>query len=591
MSLLSRTCYHLIFLITATTIWSQPTDRMLLAHYPLMGDLEDVTGNNRQLTVSNILILDSAVYSDGANSFSDTANRIRGSFPDLDHDDIYLSLEFQLDSIPGQDLSRTILVGGSGWRWLAASYNQTTKQISFRYNNWSTAPGSFSYEYDQWYHLELTYQRSTRTGKMFIDEDLVSSDTFELNDGNDRSVVLDCFCGHHAMGGYWRNLKIFGPDTTIIEEDTIVIEPKTDSLSLSCSVSQQVSALNKEDGMIRIVVKGGSTPYNISTVIEGEPWVHESDTSVTDIEFLPTGTYVINVADSVGSRLSCEISLRPPPTDLPLISHYPLIENAEDLLGTHDNLQLTNVPFADDMGIFSADHSNTDTFSQIFTILREIDLDDFYISLEVKLDSIENSFGRDKRSIFVLGQGWRQLAPVFHQSQKAMGLNYNNWEEANGTTTVQYDQWYEVSAAYRRENSRALMYLDRQLIVDQELVLETNNDRSFVLWCNCGPQPIQGFWRNLRIYSPIDSNITSSTEVDDVARINIFPNPGTDQITLKIGGQMTPTPLRIMDSRGQLYLTWVPDLKEEEILLDIQSYPSGIYYVQLGPITQSFIKM
>ncbi len=481
---------------------AQSDHRELLSHYPLMGDLEDITGNHSALSIANILVLDSAVYSDGANSFSDTANRINGNFPELDHDDVYISLEFKLDSIPGDDLNRSILVAGSGWRWLAASYTQTTGEIKFRYNNWKLAPGTFRFNYDQWYQIELSYQRESQTGRMFIDGELMASDTFELNAANDRTVVLDCFCGYHAMGGYWRNLKIYGPDTSAATSDTTRVDIERDSLDIRCTIDEHLSAADQEDGVIKLEIDHGTAPYTVTTTIESEPWVHQSDTSVVFIRSLSEGSYLLSISDSIGTRKTCELNVLPPQTALPLVSHYPMLENGEDLLGNHDDLVLTNVPLDKEMGIFSADHSQTDTFSQVsqvYTFLDLLDLDHFYISLEVNIDSIPDAIGRDKRSIFVLGQGWRQLAPVYHQIEKVFRLNYNNWKEASGNAPLRYEQWYEVAAAYDLDQGIASFYLDRQLVSREAVALETNNDRSFALWCNCGPQPMQGYWRNLKI--------------------------------------------------------------------------------------------
>ena len=574
---------------------AQSEDRALLAHYPLMGDLTDLTGNHDTLSIENITVLDSAVYSDGANSFSDTANRINGWFPQLDHDDVYLSLDFKLDSIPDDQLNRSILVGGGGWRWLAASYLQRTGEISFRYNNWKIAPGRFKFEYDTWYHLALTYQRANQTGKMLIDGEVIAVDTFDMDAANDRSVVLDCFCGFHAMGGYWKNLKIYGPDTTVMALDTMPMDTtvldttmSNDSLFVECRIENQISTDQAEDGTIKLAINGGTAPYTISTTVAGEPWVHELDATETLVEFLPAGAYLFSVLDSSGLRDTCSITLLPPQTDLPLISHFPLTTDGHDLLGTHADIELTNVPLDATKGIFSPNHIDRDSFSQAKVLLSSLDLDDFYISLEINLDSIEDAVGRDKRSIFVLGQGWRELAPVYNQSQKTFALNVNNWQETSGSAPLDYDRWYEVAASYSKDDGLVKLFIDREQIVSDSVILETNNDRSFVLWCNCGPSPLQGYWRNLRIYTTSDS--TTSIFRPSATVIQLYPNPVIDILHLRPPPPaLSDSMLRIYNAAGQIVLERRHP-PNNLVQIDVQDLEAGFYFLKIGTATARFIK-
>lgn len=205
-------CSLNILIFCLATTFGQTENRQLIAYYPLMGSLSDSTGQNADLEVLNIDIRDSALYSTGANSFSDTANRIFGRFPELDLDDLYFSLDFRLDSADDNALRRSIIVGGSGWRWLSATYNQIDKELHFSYNNFSGQSGSYPYEYGRWYHLALSYHRPSQTGRMYIDGELVAEAIFDLETSFDRTLVLDCYCGTHAMAGFWRNLRIYGPE-------------------------------------------------------------------------------------------------------------------------------------------------------------------------------------------------------------------------------------------------------------------------------------------------------------------------------------------------------------------------------------------
>ncbi len=586
----------LLLISSSHVLTAQPQHRALLAHYPLMSNLEDITGMHPALTVQNILIQDSAVYSDGANSFSDTANRINGFFPLIDHDDVYLALDFKIDSIPNDQLSRSILVGGSGWRWLAATYRQSTGEISFRYNNWKIAPGKFKFEYDTWYHLVLTYQRTLQTGQMLIDGELIATDSFNLDAANDCSIVLDCFCGYHAMGGYWKNLMVYGPDTTLLVSDSMIVDTMVidtmsmrDSMYVQCQIEKHLSDREASDGNIKLIIAGGTPPYTISSIIENEPWVHETDTSVVRAEFLPAGDYLFSVLDSTGLKDTCTIELKPPQTDLPLISHFPLTIDGEDILGTHPDIALTNVPLDGSKGMFSPNYVNRDTFSQARIFLSELDLDHFFISLEVNIDSIENDFGKDKRSIFVLGHGWRELAPVYHQNAQNFALNVNNWQATNGTSRFEYDRWYEVAAGYDKDAGIVTLYIDREQIVSDSAILETNNDRSLVLWCNCGPSPLQGYWRNLKIYSKRDQT-TSSARSDAAQPLHIFPNPVQDMLTINRKYVPHQPFLRILDGTGRMVLEKKINPGAGPLRINVQPLTPGIYFIQWRSVSTSFLK-
>lgn len=580
---LYKTPILLIFFLCGNQIFAQVETRALLAHYPLMGDLADVTGQDDDLTIANIDILDTAIFSNGANSFSDTANRVNGRFPNLDHDDIYLSLEFNIDSVSGADLSRSIIVGGSGWRWMAASYNQTSKEIKFRFNNWKIAPGSFPFEYDTWYSLVLTYQRETQTGRMLIDGEVVAQDTFDLDAANDRSIVLDCFCGHHAMAGYWRNLKIYGPDSSKIE-----VAP--DSLAVTCHIAQHISDSTASDGIIQVEVEGGTLPYTITTEGSDPSALTRLDAIRWQEDSLSGGTYLYQVSDSMGLQQSCEVIVHPPRTDLSLVSHFPMLEDGVDRLGTHDDLMLTNVPPFEGTGIFSSGAVD-DSTSHIQTRFTALDFEDLYVSLDVKFDSITDIPGRDRRSIFVMGLGWRYLAPMYTQSSQTLSLYYNNWNKAKGIDApFEYDRWYEIAVAHNDSTGIIQMFVDREEVARDTVDLDTNRDRSFGLWCNCGPTHMRGYWRNLKVYAP-ENEITATTSIG-VSSWKVFPNPVQDRLDIEWSHQAPDDEiLTIYRSDGTQMLRKYRDPSQSTLVINTSQWSPGLYFLSLGGQARQLVKL
>ncbi len=571
----------MFYLSLAGVLTAQIENRELIAHYPLMGDLVDATGLNDDLTIFNIEIRDSAVYADGANSNSDTANRINGFIPTLDLDDVLITLEFKLDSIPDDNLRRSIIVGGSGWRWLSAVYTQQTKQIRLGYNNFTQTPEGFDFEYDRWYKLTLTYQRQSQTGRLLIDDVEIASAQFDMDHNNDRTILLDCFCGHHAMRGLWRNLKIFGRDTTQMP------------LTTECYVEQFPSGEGTQDGIVKTVIKGGTAPYVLTSTQDN--FVHdmqvESDT--VTISGLRAEMVEIGVADQSGQTSTCTVELPAPQTDLVLRSHYPLVNDLTDVLEAHEDLVNTNVDLLPGEGLFSEGLPNgADTFNQIQTRLTELDLDDFYISLEVKLDSITDDQGRNAKNIFVLGQGWRWLAPVYFQNGKSLAVSYNNFSKTlSNFTPIEYNRWYEIAVSYDLKSKRLRLFLDRQQIVSDTATLDTNNDDSFVLWCNCGSEPMRGYWRQLRIYGPGEMT-TSTLDEDQQSTMKVFPNPARDQVHLKFElASRVSRNLEIYDPAGALYQSIEVEPYAPSVFLDISHWPNGVYQLKVGSYATSLIKL
>ena len=569
-----------LLLCVSISGYNQPENRKLLAHYPLMGDLIDATGQNDDLTVSEIDIRDSALYSDGANSFSDTANRIFGRFPTLDLDDIYFSLEFSLDSIPNDNLGRSVIVGGSGWRWLSALYDQPSKQIRFGYNNFTQAPGTFNYNYDTWYELVITYQRSTQTGRMLIDGQEVASAEFDLDANNDRSMVLDCFCGRHAMGGFWRNLRVYGRDTSFVP------------LQVQCNVVQHVSTKDISDGKVAVEITAGIPPFQVRSVMDGDTISRQIDTSVYGLTDLGAGTLDVQVTDQAGITENCVVELIAPQTDLAIISHFPLTNNLEDVLGTHEEISINNVALIEGEGLFSEGLSPAaDTFNQIQGFLGELDVNEFYISLDVKLDSITGDPGRNEKNIFIAGLGWRWLSPIYFQGSQVFGLSYNN---SSMTITnfdrFEYDRWYEVAVSYDAATDILAMFIDRQEILRDTVDLDTNNDRSFGLWCNCGPQPMRGYWKDLRIYGPGEMTTSSTNQVFN-RQFSIFPNPTKDVLTIDmIYTDSDNTPIHVYRSDGVLHYSLPMVRSGTDVEINVNTWPSGIYFIRVGNSVRTMVK-
>ncbi len=668
----SRILTLFICFILSYHIQAQTENRKLLAHYPLQGDLLDITAQQNPLTITEIEVRDTGLYSDGANSFSDTANNIQGFFPALDLDDLAFSLDFLIDSIPDDSLNRTVIVGGSGRRWLSVRYNQVTKQLHFGYNNSFQAGERVDFDYGTWYSVLITYERGKQSGRMFIDGNEVASATFDLVHGNDRNFKLDCFCGPHAMRGLWRNFRVYGPDSLnmsaeplnvqchsirdasneasfdggieieikdgegpyvvqiLLDSDTIntlnvegtvsidslaagsyevivtdqlgvnmscnteIVVFKLPPMQLSCEVERHPFDSSSSDGSIIYKVEGGKPGYQLTFTTSKGSQDYALDSNMLRIEGLVIGTYSAVVTDSQDSLQSCIVDLIPPPTDLELLSYYPMTSGLGDSLQTHPDLTVINVPLVENKGLFGAGLYDQDTFNQIQTILHEMDVHNFYISMDVKLDSIIDNPAGDKRTLFVAGQSSRWVSPVIYQASQTFGLNYNFWNEVKGQhVKFKYDRWYEIAVSYDTTSRILKMYVDRQEILRDTVILDTNNDRSFVLWCNCGPRPMRGYWRNLRVYAPAEEMTTPTEELPDRFDIVLYPNPVKDHLSIK----SIPEVLKNINNKIEIFSSTGIMMREipisnhfGDIYIDTSTWSPGMYFIRIGNWSQSVVK-
>ena len=669
--MVSRILTICICLVLTLHLEAQTENRKLLAHYPLQGDLLDLTDQQNPLTISEIEVRDTGLYSDGANSFSDTANNIQGFFPDLDLDDLAFSLEFLIDSIPDDGFSRAVIVGGSGGRWLSIRYNQTTGLLFFGYNNSFQAVDRFDFEFGIWYEALITYERSKQLGRMFINGNEVASAIFDLTHGNDRNFTLNCFCGPHPMRGLWKNFRVYGPDSlnmiadplsiqcnssrdassneapdgaisveitdgegpysldvvrnadtirTLIVEGSITIDSLaagqydiivTDqlgsviscsssvpvfsppALQLDCQVERHPFDSTSSDGSILFKVEGGQPGYSLSLTTLTGSQQFALDSHMLRLDGLGIGTYYAQVMDNRDSIQDCTIDLVPPRTHLELLSYYPMTSGLRDSLQTHSDLTVVNVPLVENEGLFGAGLYDQDTFNQIRTTLWDMDVHDFYMSMEVKLDSITDDPTGDKRTLFVAGQGWRWVSPVIYQSSQTFGLNYNNWNEVDGQDVkFEYDQWYEIAVSYDTTSHILKMYVDRQEILRDTVILDTNNDRSFVLWCNCGPRPMRGYWRNLKVYAPSEMT-TPTEEISGRIDLVLYPNPVQDQIRIK----SIPEILKNINNKIEIFSSTGIIVREipipndsTNIEIDTSTWTSGMYFIRIGNWSRSVVK-
>jgi hypothetical protein len=148
---------------------------------------------------------------------------------------------------------------------------------------------------------------------------------------------------------------------------------------------------------------------------------------------------------------------------------------------------------------------------------------------------------------------------------------------------------------YRAGNGLAVGDRFSQLSIDAGNIVYAHaggsavNDRfSFVVEDGTGGFiPVQSF--NI----VIDPNAIVSTEdlsVDGLAGFSLFPNPAADWVKMHTAAPLSQdTPVRVVNVHGQILTTTLLRQGQQEWLLDLAAYPAGIYFVQLGSVSQRLV--
>ncbi|MCK5821334.1 MAG: hypothetical protein KAH17_05595 [Bacteroidales bacterium] len=201
----------------------------LLAHYPLISNGVDSTGNNADMTMGNAPFQNGGIYSNGIYSGSDTTGSYfyTPQIANINLDDLTINVEFLIEEYP--EHSMPIIMAGSSWRWLSAWMDGD--KIALKVNNGRSYEVSTKVvDLDQWYSVSISYKKADGKAMLHLDDVLILSiDEDELNH-HDYSRIVNSDGGiGNAYKGYWRNLKVY--DASIVNKiddelmDRVSIKP------------------------------------------------------------------------------------------------------------------------------------------------------------------------------------------------------------------------------------------------------------------------------------------------------------------------------------------------------------------------------
>lgn len=293
-----KTFYLVILIIIYSATGVFAVGDTLLAHYPLVTDGIDLSGNNEEMTLENTVFQDGGIYSNGIYIGSDTTGSLiqTPNIIDFNFDDFTVSLEFKIDSFPTGRMP--IIIAGPSWRWLGAYLEDD--HIAFMANDFEEYIVTDKVpQLNLWNTIQLSYSKQYKQVVMYFNGILVTEleipILFHSNDG--------MFLNNHAgtgntYKGIWRRLEIFNT-AKILDIDT-----NNELSNIEVIVSYDylriiVPASERDVSMQLIDVSGNKLRY-----FELLPGVNSL--SVSD---LSSGIYMLVFNNSTGHKATKKILL------------------------------------------------------------------------------------------------------------------------------------------------------------------------------------------------------------------------------------------------------------------------------------------
>lgn len=198
----------------------------LIAYYPLSVNGIDTTGNNPEITLQNAPFVNGSVYSDGnyQNNIINTPN-----ITDLNLDTFKISVDFMVS----ERLRMPVFVCGTGGRWLGF-YLNIDGTVSLLYNNSNYLPSNLNYQLNQWQNASIVNNGTTI--KMYINNNFACEIDANLINPNfwDLKMGTTNYANGNVYKGYLKNIKIYGPQSTIIQTDLLVSNTRLYNTDSEC---------------------------------------------------------------------------------------------------------------------------------------------------------------------------------------------------------------------------------------------------------------------------------------------------------------------------------------------------------------------
>lgn len=279
-----------------------------------------------------------------------------------------------------------------------------------------------------------------------------------------------------------------------------------------------------------------------------------------------------------------------------LWSHYPLINSVKDAQRVNEDMALTNVHFAGLEGIYSDGRDSSGTGVRLASLhLPQLNVNNFVISVEFKLDKPASNDLAFHRTILNAGQSFRWMHVTYKVDSLNVILGLNNTQSTTILDRVKAEEWYTLTMFYDHQEPAGGIYINDSLFFRVRFTISALNDNVLSTNCRCGIPPLQGYWRNLKIYRP-KSSTGIMAEESVRAAWRIFPQPlPAEEKALNFSNLNFPVfGVRVLDITGKSW--YGQDYPAGKILTEITlpELVPGVYVVQLhaaqGRLVQKVIK-
>ena len=179
-----------------------------IAHYPLQSDGVDATGINDPMLLDTAPFQNGGVYCNGIYVAQPGGFTVKTPLiSSLNFESLAFSVEFKIDELP-TDFRRPILVGGHSYRWLGAEINPNGK-LGFLHNNSNHTETAIDVSINVWHQIVITYESTSRTGRLYLDSQPAMSAEFDLEQNGDRDFQAYNPANATAFKGILRELVVY----------------------------------------------------------------------------------------------------------------------------------------------------------------------------------------------------------------------------------------------------------------------------------------------------------------------------------------------------------------------------------------------
>jgi len=155
-----KSCY-IILGVTLIALFSncsknEPVPQeLLIAHYPLIGDGIDLTGNNAAMTLQNTPFQSGGIYCNGIYVHSPDPNFCVAQSPRINSFK-FESFAISMDFFVSEKRTQPVWIIGTGCRWLGF-YLRDDGTVALLYNNWNFLKFQKTYSLNEWHNAKISF--------------------------------------------------------------------------------------------------------------------------------------------------------------------------------------------------------------------------------------------------------------------------------------------------------------------------------------------------------------------------------------------------------------------------------------------------